>query len=60
MLGEGTDERPARDVDDHAYFVLLLLDDVDAFFRDHSARRDRLVTACRQAVGAARLWVHNA
>ena len=38
MLGECPDERPASELGDHSYFVHLLLDDVDAYFREVSQR----------------------
>ncbi len=34
MLGECPDERPASELGDHSYFVHLLVDDVDGYYRE--------------------------
>jgi catechol 2,3-dioxygenase-like lactoylglutathione lyase family enzyme len=38
MLGECPDERPASELGDHSYFAYLLVDGVDDYYREVSAR----------------------
>jgi catechol 2,3-dioxygenase-like lactoylglutathione lyase family enzyme len=38
MLGECPDEKPARELGNHSYFAYLLVDGVDEYYREVSAR----------------------
>ncbi|MSO30370.1 MAG: bleomycin resistance protein [Acidobacteria bacterium] len=44
MLGECRDARPARELGDHCYFVHLMMDEVDDYYRE-VAGRGALVTS---------------
>jgi len=38
MLGECPDERPASELGDHSYFVYLMVDGLDEYYREVAAR----------------------
>lgn len=47
MAGECPDALPARDLGDHSYFAYIVVDDVDAYHEDISARGGELIKALK-------------
>lgn len=52
MLGECPDERPASELGDHSYFAYLMVDGIDDYYREVSARGPRCGPSPRTSPGA--------
>lgn len=54
MAGECPDALPPKDLGDHSYFAYVIVDDIDAFFAEVSARDVSLLKKLRNEVWGMR------